>query len=94
MAFTLHYSLSPIKYTLLLLLLNYFLLHNPVQSIEITIFDSFCKEESVYKPYVKYYNGRTQALETGIPVKTYGPGFHTDFMDPSMESIYVCVNGM
>jgi len=54
----------------------------------------FCNENLVFTPYLKYYKGRSNAIANGQPEKTYGPGFHADFADPSFYNIYLCINGL
>jgi hypothetical protein len=63
-------------------------------AIEITIFDHICKEEELYKPYLKYYMGRSAGAKDGNPTKSFPPGFHADFMNPDLENVYICINGL
>jgi len=54
----------------------------------------FCQDDLIFKPYIKIYKGRREAVKTGRPEKVLGPGFHTDFVSSKLENAYICVNGM
>jgi hypothetical protein len=62
--------------------------------MEITIFDSICKEEQLYKPYLKYYMGRSAGAKDGNPTMTFPPGFHAEFTNPDLQNVYISISGL
>jgi len=61
---------------------------------KVTIFDPFCNEDFVYRPYIKYYRGREMAKRTGQTILRVYPGVYVDFDDADFQNAYMCINGL
>jgi len=64
-----------------------------VQGLSGRWYEPYCSSELVYRPYLKYYDGRISLERKEKPLRVYGPGY-SDFMEENIENVYICMNGM
>jgi len=83
-------SLTKLNLFLCLSLLTIFL----VQGLSGRWYEPYWSSELVYRPYLKYYDGRIALERKEKPLRVYGPGFYSDFMEENIENVYICMNGM